>query len=221
MTKEQSHFSLEELLDYIERKEAAFNRDVSGVTSRGNLYGFGGIKRDVCVSLYDLLRARDPVRVVETGVCNGVTTSIILTALAENRHEGVLYSIDKPEYAGKSHRSTEFWAGKKGAVVPGDKQPGWLVPEVLRRQWVLVMGRSQEELPRLLKRVGNIDFFLHDSEHSFDCMMFEYRVAWRHLNRAGVLASDDVNWNNAFYEFAHRKGRQVFAIGRNMSYIVK
>ena len=32
-------------------------------------------------------------------------------------------------------------------------------------------------------------------------MLFEFRAAWRHLRRGGVLVSDDVFWNPAFWLF--------------------
>jgi hypothetical protein len=32
-------------------------------------------------------------------------------------------------------------------------------------------------------------------------MLFEYRVAWRRLRSGGLLLSDDVSWNRAFWAF--------------------
>ena len=45
-------------------------------------------------------------------------------------------------------------------------------------RWSLTIGRSQDELPTLLERLGEIDLFVHDSEHSYECMDFEFRAAW-------------------------------------------
>jgi predicted O-methyltransferase YrrM len=147
--------------------------------------------------LYRLLRDRQPTICVETGVCNGTSTAVILQALERNGH-GRLYSIDFPEF---TNSTGEFWH-KGGAVIPQGKEPGWLVPEHLRSRWELIIGRSQDELEPLLDRLGTIDFFLHDSEHSYECMMFEFAAAMRHLREGGVLASDDADWNTAFGDFA-------------------
>ena len=44
------------------------------------------------------------------------------------------------------------------------------IPPELKQRWTLILGRSQEELPPLLERLGTIDSFMHDSEHSFECV---------------------------------------------------
>ena len=62
--------------------------------------------------LYALLRRLQPEVLVETGVCNGVSSAVILHALHANER-GHLYSVDLPEFAGVL--STEHWEGK-GAV---------------------------------------------------------------------------------------------------------
>ena len=83
------------------------------------------------------------------------------------------------------------------------------------------MGRSQEELPPLLQRVGGIDFFLHDSEHSYECMSFEFRNAWDALREGGVLVADDVNVNSAWDEFARDVGREPEALGPKLAMLTK
>ena len=60
------------------------------------------------------------------------------------------------------------------------------------------IGRSQEVLPPLLQELGQIDFFMHDSEHSYECMQFEMRLAAEHLAPGAPLVVDDANWNSAF-----------------------
>ena len=52
-----------------------------------------------------------------------------------------------------------------------------------------------------LAREPTVDLFFHDSLHTTRHMLFEFRVAWRHLRRGGVLVSDDVFWNPAFWLF--------------------
>ena len=57
-------------------------------------------------------------------------------------------------------------------------------------------------LPAVLQDVGMIDIFIHDSLHTYDHMLFEYRTAWPHLRPGGILLSDDTDWNRAFPTFA-------------------
>jgi predicted O-methyltransferase YrrM len=208
------------VLDLIARAEAEFGRTVSGVTVRGSEYAFGGMREEASVRLYGLVRAAAPAIAVETGVCNGSSTAVILAALERNGR-GVLHSLDYPEVAGTAYPVAAFWAGKKGAVVPAGREPGWLVPAHLRQRWTLTIGRSQDALGPLLRRLGGIDFFLHDSEHSRECMRFEYDAAWRHLEPGGVLLSDDVTWNDEFDRFCGDAGRPAIPLTRNMAFAVR
>lgn len=54
----------------------------------------------------------------------------------------------------------------------------------------------------LLAEIGKVDIFLHDSEHTYDNMMFEYATAWDYLPKGGLLLSHDISWNNAGRDFA-------------------
>jgi Methyltransferase domain len=153
-------------------------------------------------------------------VCNGVSTAFVLLALERNG-AGELHSIDLPEVAGEEYEAGTFWDGKGGAVIPPGKEPGWMVPSELRDRWHLVLGRSQDELPGLMERVGEIDFFMHDSEHSYECMSFEFRSAWEALRAGGVLVADDVNVNTAWEEFTRAVERRPEELGPKLAMIVK
>ena len=82
-------------------------------------------------------------------------------------------------------------------------------------------GKSQEELPPLLGRLGTIDTFMHDSEHSYECMWFEFNAAWPALRTGGVLVSDDVNSTKAFGRFARQEGRSPVRLARGMALLQK
>jgi cephalosporin hydroxylase len=52
--------------------------------------------------------------------------------------------------------------------------------------------------------------FLHDSSHSYEHMLWEFRQFWPRLRDGGLLVSHDVQMNAAFPEFvtktyAHKK----------------
>lgn len=216
--------AVETLIDHLEVRAAEFWDTVQGETERGHRYNTGRVTGrdgyDEGLRLYRLLRELQPEVAVETGVCNGVSTAFVLLALEDNA-EGELWSIDLPEVAGEEYEPGTFWDGKGGAVIPPGKEPGWMVPPELRDRWHLVLGRSQDELPPLLERTGAIDFFMHDSEHSYECMSFEFRAAWDALREGGVLVADDVNVNSAWDEFVREVGREPEAIGPKLQMIAK
>ena len=142
--------------------------------------------------LYTLVRALRPEIVVETGPFNGASSTFILRALEENG-AGRLISFDVAEAR-----------DALGVPIPRGQRPGWLVPPGLRGRFELVLGDSRETLRPRLAGEPHIDLFFHDSLHTFRHMLFEFRVAWSRLASGGVLASDDVFWNPAFWLFTKR-----------------
>ncbi len=138
--------------------------------------------------LYYMIRGFKPNVVVETGVHQGRTTLCTLSAMEKNGF-GALYSIELGSQEGFSYQD----------LLPRE-QIGSLVPQYLRKPWNLVWGDSKKELPALLERLGEIDVFLHDSLHTDEHMLFEYRTAWKHLRKGGLLLSDDIGFG--FLKFA-------------------
>jgi predicted O-methyltransferase YrrM len=206
------------LLDELRSKRASFDQRVQGET-RGWRYVFGNLREEEAINLYAMLRKTKPEVVVETGVCNGFSSSFILSALEHNR-SGRLYSVDFPEVAGETPSGT-FWEGKIGAVIPSGEQPGWIIPDRLRSRWRLSLGRSQDVLPPLLKELGAIDCFMHDSEHSYECMSFEFNAAWPVMRAGGSLVADDFLWNDAFPEFSRTHQRPIVRLSRRTAFVVK
>ena len=170
--------------------------------------------------LYAVLRMLRPEVAVETGVANGFSTAFSLLALRENG-AGHLHSIDLPREVGRDYEAGTFYEGEGRAGIPPGAESGWLIPEELKERWTLVPGKSQDELPPLLERLGTIDFFMHDSEHSFDCMWFEFNAAWPALSPGAVLVSDDVNSTEAFGRFARQESRSPVRLARGMALLQK
>ncbi|MBS7618990.1 hypothetical protein KEJ25_10480, partial [Candidatus Bathyarchaeota archaeon] len=44
--------------------------------------------------------------------------------------------------------------------------------------WNFINAGSREALPDLLRKLNQIDVFLHDSLHTYEHMSFEYETAW-------------------------------------------
>jgi predicted O-methyltransferase YrrM len=196
-----------------------FGRNVHGRSVTGKAVRVGGLSAARGGRLYALVRNLRPDVAVETGVCNGFSTAFILLAMKRNR-QGRLHSIDLPEVAGQDYPEGTFSTNKGGAVTPPDKQPGWVVPQELRSRWDLRLGSTRDELPPLFSELGSIGFFLHDSDHSYENMMFEFGEAFPRLQTDGVLIADDA-WNPAFADFASAHHREVAKLGSAMLAIRK
>jgi predicted O-methyltransferase YrrM len=205
------------LLEHLLEAGREHQRRVGG---SANGYSLGAIGYAEGAYLYAVFRQLRPRIAVETGVANGFSTAFLLQALHANG-DGHLHSIDLPREVGREYEEGTFYEGEGRAGIPPGSEPGWLIPDELRGRWTLLLGRSQEELPPLLERLGTIDFFMHDSEHSFDCMWFEFGAAWPHLRDGGVLVSDDVNSTNAFPRFAGEQRRKPVRLARGMSLLTK
>src|SRR5437660_3242899 len=123
--------------------------------------------------LYAVVRAFKPEVIVETGVASGISSAHILRALAANG-SGTLYSIDLPNV-------------QEGSVLPQGRPPGWIVPDSMRGSWRLQLGDARSLLPALLTALGRVDLFLHDSDHSYEHMAFEFAQAVPRLADGGLL----------------------------------
>ncbi len=151
---------------------------------RGAFGGWGDGEPGLVRAVWHLVRHLRPANVVETGVGRGFTTRFILEGLERNG-AGHLSSIDappvlKPEFAG---------------------QVGAAVLDRLHHRWSYIRGSSAQRLPALLRRLGEIDLFVHDSRHTECNVNFELHQAWTALRPGGFLVVDDIDLNRAFSSF--------------------
>ena len=138
--------------------------------------------------LYLSVRLLKPEFILETGVSSGASAAYILQALHDNG-KGKLYSIDLPP-----------------ENLPESKTSGWVVPGYLRKRWDLLIGDSKDLLLPLLVNLKGIDCFLHDSLHTYEHMIWEFRAVWNYLRAGGLFLSHDVGANDAFLDFIEEKG---------------
>ena len=168
--------------------DAAFARELDELASDiGEGHGLDGDETFVHV-LYCLATHLRAERVVETGVARGVSSRFLLSAF-EAMGQGHLWSIDLPPLAHEL-----------------DDQSGLLVPQRLRDSWTYLRGSSRRRLPSLLRELGQIDIFVHDSQHTERNMNFELELAWRYVRAGGVVVSDDIHENGAFKRLLDRTG---------------
>jgi len=151
-----------------------------------SFYGFNDGDRGFARAIWRLVRATRPLHVVETGVAHGVTSRFILEAMGRNG-AGHLWSIDRRPL-------DPAMRAQVGAAV-GTPRP---------RHWTLIEGTSRRRLPGLLRSLGSIDLFIHDSLHTERNVLFELSRAWKVLKPGGAMVVDDVDSNWGFDSFAKR-----------------
>ena len=135
------------------------------------------ITKKSALLLYTTIREINPDVVVESGVANGTSTLMILSALNRNRR-GKLYSIDI------------------------NKDVGILLKGIDKRRWKLNIGKAGKIFSSTIKKLDKIDVFIHDSDHSYRNMQFEFNTIKGKINPKGVIISDDIHLNSSFFELA-------------------
>lgn len=169
----------------------------------------GGSMFFYCVLLYAIVRLLKPKVIVETGGTPGKTSAFFLQAMERNGF-GHLYTIDFPPTSFLPPE--ELRVSKTHEFLPEGKGSGWIVPNGLKHRHELIVGKSSEHLQPLLDSLGEIDIFLHDSLHSYENMLWEFRTAWPHIWKGGLLLSDDILSNVAFRDFCKEKRVQAFTM---------
>jgi hypothetical protein len=144
-------------------------------------------------AIWFLVKQLQPIHVVETGVANGITSRFILEALQRDTDSpdqfGDLWSIDRPNLDDENQQI--------GVAVGGWK---WN-----QKRWHLLKGSSRKYLPIILSSLGQIDIFIHDSDHRERNVRFEVELAWEYLRIGGIMIIDDIDVNNVFHSFAAGK----------------
>lgn len=140
----------------------------------------------LAAAMWCAVRHLHPATVLETGVARGVTSRMVLEAVAANGC-GHLWSIDLPYL---------FDGSLYG-------QTGVAVPDGRRENWTYVRGSSRRRLRPLATELGEVDLFLHDSLHTVRNMRFEMEAVWPRLRPGGLMLVDDVD-KSAFRDFARK-----------------
>ena len=184
------------------------------VDAQGMKAHFAGLGEKASRALYIWVRRYQPSVVIETGVCNGISSYVLLKALAANGR-GHLWSIDKPHYideefegrmSGPSRRKKNQ-GGPIDSMVPRDWGVGWAVLQELRSQWTLIEGDAKKELPLLVNSLPGIDLFIHDSLHLRDHILWECRTVWPKIRSGGMCVIDNAGRNDADHVLESEFGR--------------
>lgn len=154
--------------------------------------------------LYWAVRCLKPKTIVQAGVSNGLSSAFMMLALAKNGPEGRLHVIDLPHIFNPADPAWTRPGELYGVLIPQGKSSGWIVPDIYRDRFEVQVGDAKLLLPKLVDRLDNIDLFFHDSDHTYNHMMFEFEQAKRKLAPNGAIIADDISWNASLWDFADR-----------------
>jgi len=177
------------------------------ITEKNNaIYSPGWVNLDDAVFLYWLVRQLKPKTIVQTGVCNGLSSAFMVLGLAKNGAEGRLRAVDLPPVFNSKDPAWTVRGKVYGVVIPEGKSSGWIVPDAYQDRFEVWSGDAKTLLPNLIDDLDSVDLFYHDSDHTYDHMMFEFDQAKRKLRPGGIIVGDDVAWNASLWDFADRYG---------------
>ena len=135
-----------------------------------------------------LIREFRPLVLLESGVANGASTRKILDSLAHYKiPDSQLFSCDIDARVA--------------------------TPDLLNNpHFNFRLIHSRKDFIDLVSSLDSLDFFYHDSDHTYEHQMFEYSEVWKKLQPGGVLVSDDINWSNAFLDFCKNVSRTPYIL---------
>ena len=148
-----------------------------------------------CELLYFLVRKMDLNVIVETGVSLGYSSATLLSALKKNG-DGRLYSSDFP------------YPGLKDS----GKYIGILVPEEMRKDWILKIRGDRYNLPEISDMAGKVDLIHYDSDKSFVGREFALRVLEKNISSDTFIIMDDIHENVHFKQLVHKFASRPFKV---------
>ena len=148
---------------------------------KGAFGGWDDGDRSFARAAWCLVAHYRPRVVLETGVGRGLTSRCILEGLIRNS-QGHLWSIDLPPLI-----------ARRLAL-----ETGLAVDDRCRGAWTLVSGSSRRRLGALVRELGGIDMFVHDSSHTTRNLRFELDRVWPVLRPGAFSLVDDIDVNRVF-----------------------
>jgi predicted O-methyltransferase YrrM len=133
---------------------------------------------------YAIARILKPGLIVETGIHDGLGSVLLLRALERNDADG-----------------------RPGRLVSVDVNPqsGWLVDERLRARWTPIFGSTFDVLEAAVAG-SEVGMIVHDSEHTYDCELFEFTTALTHAAPTLALVSDNAHATSALRDVCAEVG---------------
>ena len=171
---------LEEANQFIKELKVRENKVQSSVPFK---MGAGGN----CMLIYCLARYRNAKTIVETGVSMGYSSFTFLKVLEENGG-GKLLSSDLPYF---DHPDAE-------------KYIGCIIPDELKKDWIIYLDGDQANFPRIAKQIGNIDILNYDSAKSYQSRVYAWKYFKQFFKSGTMIMYDDIIDNLHFRDLVLR-----------------
>ena len=162
----------------------------------GRLPLYAGISPLHAATLYRVVMEHRPKLVVETGMCLGISTLSILTALRERGEGGRLISIDP--FQSTHDRSIGLLNVRRAGL------------DALHE---FIEKTSYSALPELLAAGRRIQFGYIDGNHRFDHALLDFFYLDKMMDVGGVIAFNDCGWRAIHHALnfvrMHRKYKEL------------
>jgi predicted O-methyltransferase YrrM len=168
----------------------------------GCTYMPGWVNVDDALLMYWLVRRLRPRTIVQCGVCNGLSTAFMAIALARNGGPADIHAIDRPEVLAPENPAWRVPGQVYGVAIPEGRTSGWLVPDSCRSRVHIERGDAAARLPSLIDSLEGVDLFFHDSDHTYEHMVFEFRQIKPKLRPGGLVLAHDIAWNASLWDMA-------------------
>jgi len=129
----------------------------------------------LAILCYIYVRNFKPELAIETGVGYGISSSMILAAMNNNK-KGKLISIDLPPLGDSEGNFS-------GIAIPTD----------LKYRWSIYFGSSHKILKNLLKSISQVDFFISDSANVFTIQRRELKLILPKLKTNSVCIFNNIS----------------------------
>lgn len=146
--------------------------------------------------IYSAAKGIDASNILETGVALGWSSLVLLKAVEPN--DGKLTSVDLPY----PYLIGSAWVG---AAVPKD----------MRKRWTLLQSSDRKGVPAALRLSQNYDLIHYDSDKSIAGRNWAYPQLWDSLRPGGLLLSDDIGDNRAWWNFCVSVGVPLIIVRRD------
>ncbi len=147
--------------------------------------------------IYTIVKVMNPITIIETGMGSGVSTTAMLAA---SKDEANVISIDPGVPYGK-----------------GDKEVGFLIPLNLRKKHKFIKGTSKQKMKEVLSCVDKVDIFFHDSDHTYENIMFELNEVWPKLSDESIILIDNYDWTDAPLDFSKKMNIDILNIADDLA----
>jgi len=147
--------------------------------------------------IYTIVKVMNPITIIETGMGSGVSTTAMLAA---SKDEANVISIDPGVPYGK-----------------GDKEVGFLIPMNLRKKHKFIKGTSKQKMKEVLSYVDKVDIFFHDSDHTYENIMFEFNEVWPKLSEKSIILVDNYDWTDAPLDFSKKMNLDILNIADDLA----